>query len=255
LDARGQPLPEWLVWEALYVISFFAVSFCLGRLVQRRRWNANYTRKLLGLAMLATPFAIGFGQNYGANRLSVTASFIFFGMSLLLFIKPMRSRSAFLTTAFAAIDRPEDRPHTLTWFATSYVVSSIILLATTWGVVSPSPYPAYAAITFYTVAIGDLLAGSVGYHFGKHRYQTTALFTSKTYTRSLEGSACVFLVTLLGVLAIGQMLPYAQFIAALIVMPIMLTLAEAKSPHTWDEPAMFLAGMMSALAIDKLVWA
>ena len=45
----------------------------------------------------------------------------------------------------------------------------------------------------------------------------------------------------------------AQFIAALLVVPLGMTLAEAFSPHTWDTPYMFLVGTGSVLGIMKFL--
>jgi hypothetical protein len=42
-----------------------------------------------------------------------------------------------------------------------------------------------------------------------------------------------------------------QFIGALLIVPISITLAEAFSPHTWDTPYMFLVGGGTLLAIMK----
>jgi dolichol kinase len=109
--------------------------------------------------------------------------------------------------------------------------------------------PAFVLIAIASVSLGDLLAGAVGHRFGRHRYATTAMFTDKTYTRSWEGSACVFATTLIAVVLVRSGLTPNQFFTTLLVVPVVLTLAEAKSPHTWDEPIMFFAAMISAMAI------
>jgi dolichol kinase len=244
-------LPSFLLSEAVIALAFFLSMFGLGTGVRKWKWNANYTRKLLGAVMLATPIVIGTWVPYAANPQQIVVSFLLFLVFLALFAEPIRAKSPFLQTAFASIDRPEDRPHTLTWFITAYVVSSILLLTMMWWAVPGQP--AFVFVAFAAVAVGDLLAGAVGHRFGRHRYATAALFTSKTYTRSIEGSACVFVTTAIAVLFVGATLPFGQFVAALIVLPIALTLAEAKSPHTWDEPVMFATAMLISLAIVH-VW-
>jgi phytol kinase len=45
----------------------------------------------------------------------------------------------------------------------------------------------------------------------------------------------------------------AQLIIALLTVPLIMTLAEAWSPHTWDTPYMFLAGTASIFAVKALV--
>ena len=44
-----------------------------------------------------------------------------------------------------------------------------------------------------------------------------------------------------------------QFLAALLVVPIAVTLAEAFSPHTWDTPYMFLVGTGTLLGIMRFL--
>ncbi len=104
-------------------------------------------------------------------------------------------------------------------------------------------------MVIFGVLIGDLAAGAIGYRYGAHRYETSALFTTKTYTRSLEGSACIFLTTLIVLLLVADQVPATQLVAALILLPLALTVAEARSPHTWDEPVMTLVGTMVCLGI------
>lgn len=235
--------------EAILAAAFFSLAYLLGKLVRGWGLHVNYARKLLGAAMLAVPFVAATYLPYATTPISMTASFLVFLVCLGAFTKPVRDLIPFLNTAFASIDRPEDRPHTLMWFTTGFIVSSAILMAMIWWAV-PS-FPPYVAVALASVGIGDLLAGAVGTRFGRHKYATTALFTDKTYTRSYEGSACVFVVTLLAVLFFATGLPQGQFIASLIVLPVLMTLAEAKSPHTWDEPVMFFTAMIVSLAIVK----
>ena len=78
-------------------------------------------------------------------------------------------------------------------------------------------------------------------------------FNKRRYTRSLEGSACVFVAGLVAVLLFHASFTPAQFIGALLIVPIGMALAEAFSPHTWDTPYMFLVGTGSLLAIMKLL--
>jgi len=43
-----------------------------------------------------------------------------------------------------------------------------------------------------------------------------------------------------------------QFITALLVIPILMTLVEAFSPHTWDTPTLFFAGYSALYGITRL---
>ena len=244
-------LPEFLRAEALIAAAFFASMYLLGALVKAKGWNANYTRKILGAIMLAVPFVTARWFAYTPNPLHVVAGMVCFLLYLLAFAEPLRRRSQVLQTAFAAVDRPEDRPFTLTWFVSAYVASSTLLFVMMWWAVPD--HPAFVFVALMAVAVGDLLAGAVGHRFGRHRYATRALFTDRTYTRSLEGSACVFFTTLGALFTVAGAMPTGLFILSALALPATMTFAEARSPHTWDEPAMILAAMVVSIALLK-VW-
>lgn len=101
--------------------------------------------------------------------------------------------------------------------------------------------------------IGDGLAEPVGVRFGKHFYRTRALFSKREYTRSLEGSACVFVTSIFVVWGNDFPLTELQFAAAIFAIPVLMTLAEAFSPHTWDSPVMYLVGGLTIIAILKFI--
>ncbi len=94
--------------------------------------------------------------------------------------------------------------------------------------------------------LGDGLAEPVGIRFGKHKYQTRALWhngrvCSGEFIRSFEGSACVFFSSILAVFAVySEWGNTTRFIIALFLTPIVMTAAEAFSPHTCDTPFIFL---------------
>ena len=124
-------------------------------------------------------------------------------MSLLIFLKPLREHAPFIRRMFLTIDRPEDRPYTLLWIFTQ--------LAGTFAVVVPMSFLLDSmdmrfllGIPTFVVGFGDGLAEPVGVRFGRHKYQTTALFTDRVYTRSLEGSACVLIASIVAVLGFSE---------------------------------------------------
>jgi len=97
--------------------------------------------------------------------------------------------------------------------------------------------------------VGDGLAELVGIRFGKRKYTTYALFTQEKYVRSYAGSACVFITTFIAILAFHSYFSPIQFIAAVLTVPILITLAEAFSPHTWDSPLIYAVGGASLIGI------
>jgi len=107
-------------------------------------------------------------------------------------------------------------------------------------------------IPILVYGIGDGLAEPVGVRFGRIRYNAYALFTNRKYFRTIEGSAVVFLTSLVVVLFYASYFSQVQFIAALIAIPVGMTLAEAFSPHTWDSPIMFFVGYMILFGVKML---
>ncbi|GJL76464.1 MAG: hypothetical protein NMNS02_25700 [Nitrosomonas sp.] len=152
---------------------------------------------------------------------------------------------------FRSFDRPEDRPLTLTWLYTQFIASYSVLIPLLMYFESRDMLPLIMIIIIAN-GLGDGLAEPVGIRYGKRKYTTYALFTQKKYVRSYIGSACVFITTLLAVLAFQQYFTPAQLVAALITLPILITLAEAFSPHTWDSPFIYGVGGMAMIGISFL---
>ena len=101
-------------------------------------------------------------------------------------------------------------------------------------------------------AIGDGLAEPIGITCGKHTYKVKALFTSKIYTRSFEGSACVFITSLIVLIMFHNYMTSMQFIVSIFIVPLIATIAEAKSPHTWDSPFIFFFTGIALLSIYSI---
>ena len=100
--------------------------------------------------------------------------------------------------------------------------------------------------------IGDGLAEPVGVRFGKYEYQTKALFTNKTYVRTLEGSACVLITGFIVIAMHFEFFTMTQFILSMLFVPIIMTLTEAYSPHTWDTPFLMFTGYTSLMLIMQV---
>jgi len=103
---------------------------------------------------------------------------------------------------------------------------------------------------------GDGLAEPVGIRFGKHKYRTRSLYYkgkiwSGNFERSLEGSAMVFIVSIIVVLMYASVFTQPQLIALLVALPILMTLAEAISPHTNDGPMLALVGCSTIWAVTS----
>jgi len=166
-----------------------------------------------------------------------------------MYVEPIRSRNRGIALMFLSFDRPEDRPHTLHWLLTQTIVGYLVMIP--MGIIFFTMGLEY--LIFIPVLInglGDGLAEPIGVRYGRHSYNVRALFTETKYVRTVEGSPCVYLASLLIIFLFSPVFPTQfQLIVVLLVIPIVMTVAEAVSPHTWDTPLLFLVGYGSILLI------
>ena len=141
------------------------------------------------------------------------------------------------------MDRPGDRPHTLRWLFTQYI-ACIVVVAIFSVILSDYGYMELIVLIVPLALIGDGLAEPIGVRVGKHKYRAYALFSKKKYHRTLEGSAAVLIASVFVLLFFQGHFTTPEFIVALIIVPLTITVAEAIAPHTWDQP--FLLGFSSA---------
>ncbi|MHA1489509.1 MAG: hypothetical protein ACTSRI_07625 [Promethearchaeota archaeon] len=239
--------------QVIKFIIYFIIWYITGLLVLKKGVKVNYTRKINHFSLLFIPFLLDMilrpiSPSDGSESMEGDLFFSAIGLLLgliyfLFFIKPIRERVNVISTAFSSIDRPEDRPNTLLWISTQSVASFLVTI----------PFSSYLIminrmelvfIVMIINGIGDGLAEPIGIRFGKHKYKTYALFSKKKYERSVEGSACVFIMGLLAIIIFGPSFSPNQFMVALITIPILMTLAEAFSPHSWDNPFLALVGLI-----------
>ena len=105
-------------------------------------------------------------------------------------------------------------------------------------------------IIFIPIAVNNIVDGlsePIGVSFEWHKYTTTALyhkgrFFHSKFTRSYEGSACVYLTTLIVVAEKYNAFKMEQFWITLALLPFMMKIAEAKAPHTNDGPFLAMIG-------------
>jgi dolichol kinase len=224
------------------------IALAEGLMVTRFHWKVNYTRKINHFFVFFSPYLIKkifpYEESFFAQ---ITIALV--GLStLIIYIKPIRNRVAIVQYMFAAFDRPEDRPHTLKWLFTQYLATYLVAVPL-WLVFEKMGHTEAIPLIILINAIGDGLAEPVGVTWGKNKYKVKALFTSTTYTRSLQGSACVFITAVIVIIGFSSCFSSVQFMAALFLVPVVATLAEAKSPHTWDSPFIFLFTGLTLLLI------
>lgn len=146
-----------------------------------------------------------------------------------------------MEAAFASIDRPEDRPYTLLWIITQSLRAYVVLVGI-FLILMSLHHPELIAIPLLVTAIGDGLAEPIGIRFGRHKYPVRSWVAERTYARSVEGSACVFVVAVVIALCYSASLSSQQLLALVILRPPIMTITEALSPHSWDAPFLYAAG-------------
>jgi dolichol kinase len=241
---------NFIITQIIMVITYYIIAFVGGKAVKSFGIKVNYTRKINHFALFFLPMLLGVKLPFNHNILTIILSFIFGVISLAIYIKPVRERISLINTAFMSFDRPEDRPHTLLWLTTQIMATCLVVIPMVMYL-----YHAQKLELLFLPAlingIGDGLAEPVGIRFGKHSYSTRALFSKKRYKRTIEGSACVFITSAMVVLLLSSNFNHCQFISAFIFVPVIMTLAEAFAPHTWDSPVLYaVAGILVFLILQ-----
>ena len=176
----------------------------------------------------------------------------FFTMiGFLVLIKPVRERFSFFMLQFNALDRPEDRPHTLKWIIAGNIAPGlVILLFFKWLLGEEG---ALTFIIVFITGIGDGLAEPVGITWGQHKYMTSSCFSSRKYTRSWEGSACVFLSAMIfPAFQYANFENFTQVALAMLILPPTMAYGEATAPHTMDTPVLMIGCGLILFAITRL---
>lgn len=248
---KGNPLMEmaFILNQAVKFFSIGLIALGCGQLVTQTGIKVNYTRKIMHFSLFFIPIYLDQLFFYEKTLNLIIISFLVFTAVLFIYIKPIRERSPLITLMFRAFDRPEDRPHTLLWLVTQVAAGYMVIVPM---IILFAAYDLrqWILIPLLITAIGDGLAEPVGVRFGRHKYTVNALFTNKKYFRTLEGSACVFIASLVLIAVHHATFTPPQFITAMILMPVVMTLTEAFSPHTWDSPTLFLAGYLLLFGIS-----
>lgn len=219
-------------------------------------FKVNYTRKFQHFAAYIVPLCVKYKSSVTGPIIDAWGDWV----TLLAFtalIKPVRENSKFFMLQFNSLDRPEDRPNTLLWIIGGNILPGLFMIIFWRWLLAFTNQENLAFIFIFITGIGDGLAEPVGIWTGKHKYWTASIGGTRKYRRSLEGSACVFISGLVFTTCF-----YSSFTTALeywltmIVLPPLMTLAEAKSPHTMDTPfLMGLGGLVLWLVVHvKVFW-
>ncbi len=246
----SEPLFEWsyLLNQAVNLILLVAIQYGNGLLVIHKNVKVNYTRKINHFLLFFIPIFVNRGYAYEETVGLFILGAVLAVAKFVFYTRPFRERFNIIKVMFSSFDRPEDRPHTLLWLVTQMTVGYLVLLP--MGILFATfDLMHLILIPIIIYGIGDGLAEPVGVRFGKNRYPVYALFSANKYYRTIEGSAAVFIVSVLVIIAYQQYFSAMQLALALLIIPLLMTLVEALSPHTWDAPAMFFAGYIALFAV------
>ncbi|KAG9402633.1 hypothetical protein AC1031_007241 [Aphanomyces cochlioides] len=199
-------------------------------------FKVNYTRKLQHFAAYMVPLVLH--TNF-SGPIALAWGDFFTMIGFLVLIKPVRESLSFFMLQFNSLDRPEDRPHTLKWIIAGNIAPGLFILMFFKWLFAENGDLVY--IIVFITGIGDGLAEPVGIMWGKHKYKTTACFSSRAYTRSWEGSACVFLSGMIfPALQYANFDNFTQVLVSMLVLPPTMAYAEAIAPHTMDTPVLMI---------------
>eukprot|EP00462_Mataza_sp_D1_P021699 CAMPEP_0175131614 /NCGR_PEP_ID=MMETSP0087-20121206/6639_1 /TAXON_ID=136419 /ORGANISM="Unknown Unknown, Strain D1" /LENGTH=449 /DNA_ID=CAMNT_0016413921 /DNA_START=83 /DNA_END=1432 /DNA_ORIENTATION=+ len=205
----------------------------------KSKFKVNYTRKIQHFVAYILPVLSR--HSHTLNPLHHIWSSWITILYFTLLIKPIRERSKLFMLQFNALDRPEDRPHTQAWVVAGNIIPGLVCLLFWQYMFSKTNQEGLVLIILFICSFGDGLAEPVGLAFGKHKYWARALFSKRMYRRSFEGSACVFFFTAVFCSVwVSQFHSVTEYWIAMLVMPPLMTVAEAFSPHSMD--TFFLLG-------------
>lgn len=249
------------VWIAIELIGKTICSY----VVQEYQVKINYVRKLglrpwkkLKTYVIPIVLVSLFGLEKGSAS-TVTAVAVLFFLDILKTIgtewHQIRRRVPLLRYAFVSWDRLEDRPYTLRYDILEDVMRFMVYL----------PFIAIFGKASILVLIpnlinefGDGLAEPVGMRFGKHKYRAKSLwydgkFWNGNFTRSIEGSLTVLIVSAIVICTYSSYFTRPEFYVLLAVLPILMTLAEAVSPHTNDGPMLAFVGCSTLWGVTHFI--
>ena len=203
----------------------FAALWFAGTL-KRRGIRTGYTRKTFHILIFGTVAILQW-------RLGTSAVCLFGGTcSLVVFFAVWRGRGNILYEAMA---REKDEPHRTFFILVPYFTTLL------GGLAANIVFGPVAVAGYLVTGLGDAIGEPAGVMFGKHHYRVKSL-SSVPATRSLEGSAAVLVMSVVALCLAVALSPHITFAAfgipRILLTAAACTLAEAVSPHGWDNATM-----------------
>jgi phytol kinase len=211
--------PVGLAWAGACLV--FA-----GLLKTRRQFKTGYTRKIFHFLIFGTVVVVH--RFWGSPGVC-----LFGGMTSLVIAYAVLRGSGHVM--YEAMAREKDAPRRTYYIVVPYFATLI------GGLLSNILFPSTAVFGYLVTGLGDAVAEPVGTRFGRHEYRVPAL-TGVRAIRSLEGSAAVFVASLLALtvwFALSHQLDLSgRSFLVVVLISFVSTLVEAVSPHGWDNATM-----------------
>jgi phytol kinase len=231
-------IPTWreLAFGAPAGLAWAFACLAVAGLLKRRGVRTGYTRKTFHFLIFGTVAALQW-------RFGTRAVCLFGGMTTLaVFFAVWRGSGNLLYEAMA---REKDSPHRTFFILVPYFTT----LA--GGLLGNILFGPLAVAGYLVTGLGDAIGEPAGTLFGRHHYKVRSL-SSVPATRSLEGSAAVFVMSAVALVLAVAVSPHITLagpvIPKLLAIAAASALAEAVSPHGWDNATM-------QLVPTALVWA
>lgn len=233
---------QLLLKKGLIYVCSFAIMILNGYIFRNKYpIKVNYTRKVNHIVTWSFPIIFDQIIDVEENTISTLWNVLFAMTGFVIMMKPPRKNdcTGIVNLIYSTLDRPEDRPNTLKWLVWQGIGVGLALLpfAIIWDHWHKGQF---ALIPLIILTFGDGLAEPVGVKWGKHKYKVIGLCTDNEYTRSFEGSFMVYITGVIIVCILYNEFATAEFIANVIIVPIVGTLFEAIAPHTLDNPLIIL---------------
>lgn len=136
---------------------------------------------------------------------------------------------------YEAMAREKDAPKKTHYIVVPFFATLI------GGLASNIFFGPVAVIGYLVTGMGDAVGEPIGVRFGKHTYKVPSLTKVKAI-RSYEGSAAVFLMSVVAIICGMALNPNLGFNGlSLVLVPALglaCALTEAVSPHGWDNASM-----------------
>ena len=239
-EGESIDMREVAFYLPLNIIFIIGMNYWAGWLKREKGWKTNYTRKITHISNFTFLMLLTYFGGY-------TASFIFallmIGYGIIIIV--IGDGNIF----YEAVAREQDAPFRAFYLMVPSVATMIAVL------MNRTLFGEYASIGYLVAGWGDAVGEPIGVRFGKHRYRVPTL-TGIVCTRSIEGSAAVFLMSCFAailpmVTLLGVSLPLA--IAAGIIAATGATLVEAVSFHGVDNFTIQVAAVSLAYMIVEIL--